>query len=739
MAPPSSSQVRPPVPTGQGTHAFTVWTIVIGLCLAGLVGTYMLFVEAPPPKKIVIATGGKNGAYYQYGQQYAELLRKEGLTVEVRETKGSVENLQLLADPNSGVTTAIVQSGVAGPEDRERLLALGSLYREPLWVFYRGETPLFVEKPPPKKVVIATGGKTGAYYRFGQEYAALLRQDGLKVEVKETKGSVENLQLLGDEKAGVDVAIVQSGLAGPKDRGRLRALGSLYREPLWVFYRGDKPLGRLSELAGKRVGVGPKQSGTYPVARELLKANGVFEKVTLNTDPAPDAATKLLEGELDAAFFVTALDAGPVQQLIKDERVRLLSFRQSAAYQRRFRFLSEVTVPAGLINLGRNVPAKDISLLAPTAMLVVRKQAHATLVAQLLAAAARVHARGDLLSNPGEFPSASYTDLPVSAVAKQFYKTGSPTLPRPPAIDRLSYLEGKRINVGPKGSGTYPVAVQLLKANGMLGKQRKVILTEENVADAAKKLRQGKLDAAFFVAAIQTDYIQELMKDPYIRLMSFGQHEAYHRRFRFLSDVSLPAGLIKLGPNVPPEKIYLVAPTAMLVVKKDMHPALISLLLTTATRIHGQGDELTNPGEFPSPSYTDLPVSKDAKRFYKTGPPFLQRYLPFWLASLVDRLKVMIIPLVVLLMPLLRAAPPLVRWRTRRKIYLWYTALRDIDQKINTGLTGPELEAEIARVRDIEHQVTFVKVPLSYMNELYHLRVHLKMVQEQLEKLRSQH
>jgi hypothetical protein len=120
----------------------------------------------------------------------------------------------------------------------------------------------------------------------------------------------------------------------------------------------------------------------------------------------------------------------------------------------------------------------------------------------------------------------------------------------------------------------------------------------------------------------------------------------------------------------------------------------------------------------------------------KSGPPVLQRLLPFWLASLVDRLKVMIIPLIMLLMPLLRAAPPLVRWRTRHKIYRWYSALREVDKKLADGLTGPQLDEELARLRDIQHQVTFVDVPLSYMEELYHLRLHLAMVQENLEKLR---
>ena len=130
-------------------------------------------------------------------------------------------------------------------------------------------------------------------------------------------------------------------------------------------------------------------------------------------------------------------------------------------------------------------------------------------------------------------------------------------------------------------------------------------------------------------------------------------------------------------------------------------------------------------------------MSDDAKRFFTSGQPVLQRLLPFWLASLVDRAKVMLIPLVMLLMPLVRAAPPLLRWRTRRKIYLWYSDLRDIDQRLVSGLSSAELDQELARLNEIEHQVAYVDVPLSYMEEFYHLRTHLDMLQQHLVELRE--
>jgi len=723
-------------------HAFTVWLLILAVSISGLAATYMFFVEAPPPKKVVIVTGGKEGAYYRLATKYAkELLDKDGLILEVRTSKGSVDNVNELLKEGSDVSVAIIQSGVIKPEDSDKLIALGSLYREPLWVFYRGDKPLFIESLPPKKAVIATGGKAGAYYHFGQKYADNLKKEGFTLEVRETKGSVENLQLLMDDKSGVVAAIVQSGVAGPAEREKLAALGSLYREPLWIFV-SFPPTGyqSLRELKDRRIGVGPPGSGTHAVAMQMLAANGMIDdslkatgKATLVTDSVAEAAKKLTKGELDAAFFVAAIETDYIRNLMNDPKVHLLSLHQHEAYQRKYRFLSQVTLPAGLFNLAESLPKEDISLLAPTAMLVVRKDAHPALASLLLGAAIPVHGEGDEFSKPGEFPSDSFIDLPLSENARPFFKSGL-TVQNLPPPDRLSYLEGKRIGIGPPGSGTHAIAVELLRANGLEGK---ATLAMDLVGDAAKKLKKGELDAAFFVAAVETDYLKDLMDDPFIRLMSFSQHEAYQRKFRFLSEVTVPAGLVNLGHNIPRQDISLIAPTAMLVGRKDLHPAWISLLLTTAQHFHGKGDELTNPGEFPSANYTDIPVSEHAKHFYKTGPPVLQRMLPFWLASLADRLKVMLIPLIMLLMPLVRAAPPLVRWRTRRKIYMWYSALREIDKKLAMGLSGPALDAEIARLRDIEHQVAFVEVPLSYMEEFYHLRLHLTMMQQTLEKLRT--
>src|SRR5262249_655942 len=136
---------------------------------------------------------------------------------------------------------------------------------------------MFVEPPPPHRIVIASGSQKGAYFHFAQKYAAELQKDGVSVEVRETAGSVEDLRLLGQDDSGVAGRLVQGGVATPDEITRFHALGSLYHEPLWVFYRGDKKIERLSQLAGKRIGVGPPGSGTHAIALRLLTVNGLLE------------------------------------------------------------------------------------------------------------------------------------------------------------------------------------------------------------------------------------------------------------------------------------------------------------------------------------------------------------------------------------------------------------------------------------------------------------------------------
>ena len=272
---------------------------------------------------------------------------------------------------------------------------------------------LFVEPPPPRRIVIASGGRNGAYFRFAQQYAEELQKDGLVVEVRETAGSVENLRLLSEDGSGVAVAIVQSGVATPAEIQKCYALGSLYHEPLWVFYRGDKQVERIGQLAGKRIGVGPTGSGTHAIATAVACGQrpdripvlpGRFTSRARrgkrrSARPRPCRRESWMPHSSSRPF-----EADYIQGLLNDRSVNLLSFDQHEAYHRRFRFLAPVTVPAGLVNLGQNIPGQDIALLAPTAMLVVRKDFHPALVPLLLTTATRIHGQGDELSASRRVP-----------------------------------------------------------------------------------------------------------------------------------------------------------------------------------------------------------------------------------------------------------------------------------------------------------------------------------------------
>jgi hypothetical protein len=195
-----------------------------------------------------------------------------------------------------------------------------------------------------------------------------------------------------------------------------------------------------------------------------------------------------------------------------------------------------------------------------------------------------------------------------------------------------------------------------------------------------------------------------------------------------LSKVTIHAGLLDIKRNIPSTDTLMIAPAATLVAHNSLHPTLVSLLLKVATKVHKSGDLLAATGEFPSPSLTDIPLSDDADRYFRLGPPVLQRILPFWLASLVDRLKIMVIPLFMLLMPLIKVAPPLVRWQTRRKIYMWYSQLRKIDQLAIHGMSIDEAKQSLESLQLLEQQIAHVGVPLSYMEEYYNLRLHLNLV-----------
>ena len=400
------------------------------------------------------------------------------------------------------------------------------------WLAYQ-----FVDPAPPKQLLIATGSPQNAYYRNAERYAERLAHEGIKLDILSTAGSVENLQKLVD--GTVDIALVQGGIDHPQHE-RLRSLGSLYFEPLWLFHRQDQPLSRLTELSGKRIAVGAPGSGTRPVAMALLDNNGISaENSELLPLSSEQAAIGLIDGSVDALFLVTSAGSTLVQQLLASPEIELMSFTRAGAYRSKHEFLSSVTLPEGVFDLVNNIPNRSIELLAPAATLVVRN---------------------------------------------------------------------------------------------------------------------------------------------------------------------------------------------------DFHPALAGLMLQIVSQVHGQGGLFEQPGEFPSSRYAQFQLSEDAQRYFRSGPPFLQRFLPFWAANLIDRLVVMLIPIVTLMIPLSKILPPTYRWRVRSRIYRWYDQIRDLDFRTEQVNEREEAMALRQELHAVEREIMQVPVPKSYAENQYNLRVHLRLIDDRLQQ-----
>jgi TRAP transporter TAXI family solute receptor len=397
----------------------------------------------------------------------------------------------------------------------------------------------FLEPAPPRHVVLASGAEFGMYHRHAARYKDILARDGVTIEERLTSGAGENLELLRDPNAHVDVAFTQGGIATPADDERIMMLATLYYEPLWVFHRAKSGLPQINDLAGERIAVGTAGSGTHAFVTAVLEANGIT-----NTN-------------------------------------------------------------ARLVTIG-----------------------------------------GD---------------------------------------------------------------------------------------EALAALRADQLDGALFVGGAGTPLIQEALREPAIALMSFERAEAYARRFPYVTRLTLPAGTIDLARNIPDHDISMIGTKAMLVARADLHPALINLLLDAAREIHGGQGYFEAAGEFPGTTQVDLPVSIDADRHRRFGPSLLHRYLPFWVATVVERTIILVVPLLVVLIPLVNYLPQFLRWRVRSRIYRWYGELALLERDIRTRSGTPPIDQWRRDLDRIEQAAAQIRAPASYGSEAYTLREHIGIVRRAVE------
>ena len=301
-------------------------------------------------------------------------------------------------------------------------------------------------------------------------------------------------------------------------------------------------------------------------------------------------------------------------------------------------------------------------------------------------------------------------------------------LNREGVIRDFSQLRGLRVNVGARGSGIPGVMNRLLLANLM--ERDDIQRSNLDLTPGVMALLDASLDAVAMVSAPESPLVQMLLQTPGIKMYEFAQAEAYARRYRFLSAVTLPRGVVDLSRNVPPQDVVMVAATCSLVAREDMHPALVQLFVQAAARIHGGGGWISKAGQFPTQQNTEFPLARDAERFYRNGPPAMQRYLPFWLANMVDRMWVALFSIVAVLIPLSRVVPPLYQFRIRSRIFRWYRDLRQIEDDIARKSVPPAELLE--RLDKLDAKAERVMVPLAYTDELYTLRSAIEMVRKRL-------
>jgi len=396
----------------------------------------------------------------------------------------------------------------------------------------------YVKPAPPNKLVMSAGAVDSGYHMFAQRYKEILARDGVTVDLRVSAGSQENVSRLLNEKSDVEVGFFQSGSAFAANAPNLRSLGSIYYEPLWVFYRGAE-IRDFAGLRGKRLAIGPLESGTRALALQLLAVNAtVMPPTALLDESGPKANEMLLQGTLDAVFMVAPPESPLVEQLVSAQGIRLLDLERAEAYTRRFPYLTRLTLPRGVFDFVSNIPARDVTLVSPTANLLARD---------------------------------------------------------------------------------------------------------------------------------------------------------------------------------------------------TLHPALAFVLMRAASEIHGSAGLVSKFGEFPAPLNAEIPLSSEAERYYKTGPPFLQRYLPYWIAVLVDRLWIILLPALALLVPLTRIIPPVYRWRVRSRIYRWYARLKEVELEFEDDPPPEKLQELLDRLDKIESAVNHINTPLAFSDNLYAFRLHVNLVRNRVQ------
>jgi TRAP-type uncharacterized transport system substrate-binding protein len=298
-------------------------------------------------------------------------------------------------------------------------------------------------------------------------------------------------------------------------------------------------------------------------------------------------------------------------------------------------------------------------------------------------------------------------------------------------------LRGMTISIGAEGSGTRLLSLEFLARAGVIEQQfaNFVALAPQ---EATGKLRRGEINAAVMLAPWASPLVHELLAADDIRLIHFNRAEAWVALYPYLSELVLPAGVGDMAKDRPPANVMLVAPKASLVVRDDLHPAIQYLLLRAAGELHSSPELFRKAGQFPAPESLDLPLSEHAVQYYKSGRPFLQRYLPFRLAVLAQQLLVLLIPVLGVIYPLLRFVPAIYGWAMRHRVFSLYGELRFLEQELDSADAKTNPADLLERLNRLEERASRFRVPVAFRPLLYTLRLHITLVRQRIGSLSTQ-
>jgi len=304
-----------------------------------------------------------------------------------------------------------------------------------------------------------------------------------------------------------------------------------------------------------------------------------------------------------------------------------------------------------------------------------------------------------------------------------FYSSAEP-------IDQLSQLKGKRIAVGPEGSATRLTAEKILSKGGV-NSQTATLLPFAGLA-AVKAMKDEKVDAVWIIGAPDATAVQSFLRDPNVRLLGFPLAEAFTRIYPDLIRLVLPKGVIDIDRVIPADDVPLIGTTTKVLVRNDLNPEIVQLLLQTMVETHSGPEIFQRAGEFPNSTDAEYPVTSTAIDFYKNGPSFFQRHLPLWLTVHVQRAIAVLVTLVAVGLPLFHYLPVFYRWGMQRRLLYWYGQLKALETSFDAEASDGQLFEKRIEIERIDDTVSRIRFPLALSNQLYELRSHIDIVRRKI-------